>query len=77
LKNLQENPKMALAWWGEKGGFQMKADIMIHTDGEIFRQNVEWVRSIKETLNPKSAVVGKITGVYIVKSGPNAGKKIL
>lgn len=77
LKNLLENPKIALTWWGDKGGFQIKADIAIHTDGEIFRQNVEWVHSIKETLNPKSAIVGKITAVYIVKSGPDAGKKIV
>lgn len=77
LANLKENPKIALAWWGEKGGFQIKADITLHTDGDIFRQNVEWVHSIRETLNPKSAVVGKITGVYIIKSGPDAGKKIL
>lgn len=77
LKNLQENPKIALAWWGNQGGFQIKADITIHTDDEIFRQNVEWVQSIKESLQPKSAIVGKITGVYIVKSGPEAGKKIL
>ncbi|MBN1471744.1 MAG: hypothetical protein JW925_08175, partial [Syntrophaceae bacterium] len=66
-----------LTWWGDKDGFQIKADISIHTDGEIFRQNVEWVHSIKETLNPKSAIVGKITDVYIVKSGSDAGKKIL
>ena len=77
LANLKENPKIALAWWGEKGGFQIKADITLHTDDEIFRQDVEWVRSIKDTLKPKSAVVGKITDVYIVKSGPDAGKKIL
>ena len=77
LKNLKENPKIALAWWGDQGGFQIKADITIHTDDEIFRQNVEWVHSIKESLQPKSAIVGKITGVYIVKSGPEAGKKIL
>lgn len=77
LKNLKENPKIALTWWGEKGGFQIKSDISIHTDDEIFRKNVEWVRSIKKTLNPKSAIVGKITAVYIVKSGPEAGKKIL
>jgi len=77
LKNLKENPKIALAWWGDQGGFQIKADITIHTDDEIFRQNVEWVHSIKESLQPKSAIVGKITGVYIVKSGPDAGEKIL
>jgi predicted pyridoxine 5'-phosphate oxidase superfamily flavin-nucleotide-binding protein len=77
LKNLQENPKIALSWWGEKGGFQIKADITIHTDGEIFREDVEWVHSIRATLHPKSAIVGKITGVYIVKGGTDAGKKIL
>jgi len=77
LSNLKENPQIALAWWGEKGGFQIKAEITIHTDGDIFRQNVEWVQGIRDTLNPKSAIVGKITGVYIVKSGPDAGKKIL
>ena len=77
LKNLRENSKIALAWWGEKGGFQVKADITIHTEGEIFRQNVEWVRGIKETLRPKSAIVGKITSVYLIKGGPDAGKKIL
>jgi len=77
LANLKENPKIALAWWGEKGGFQIKADITIHTDDEIFRQDVEWIRGIKDTLKPKSAIVGKVTGVYIVKSGPEAGKKIL
>ncbi len=77
LANLRENPKIALAWWGEKGGFQIKADITIHTDGDIFRQSVEWVRGIKDTLKPKSAVVVKITDVYTVKSGPDTGKKIL
>jgi len=77
LRNLRENPKIALAWWGEKEGYQVKADITIHTEGEIFRQNVEWVKSLKATLNPKSAIVGKITSAYIVKAGPDAGKQIL
>jgi len=77
LKNLQENPKIALAWWGEKGGYQIKADIAIHTEGEIFMQDVEWVHSIRPTLEPKSAIVAKVTGVYTVKSGPDAGKRIL
>ena len=77
LTNLKENPKIALAWWGEKGGFQIKADITIHTDDDIFRQNVDWVHEIRDTLKPKSAIVGKVTGAYIIKGGPEAGKKIL
>ncbi|HNS56651.1 MAG TPA: pyridoxamine 5'-phosphate oxidase family protein [Smithellaceae bacterium] len=77
LNNLKENPHIALSWWGEKGGFQIKADVAIHTEGEIFQQNVEWVKGINSKLKPKSAVVAKIAGVYIVKGGPEAGKKIL
>jgi len=30
-----------------------------------------------DTINPKSAIVCKITSVYIVEAGPDAGKKIL
>lgn len=77
LKNLRENPKIALAWWGEKGGFQIKGDITIYTEGEIFRQDIEWVHSINPKLQPKSAIVAKITGVYVVKGGADAGKQIL
>ncbi|MCK9275881.1 MAG: pyridoxamine 5'-phosphate oxidase family protein [Syntrophales bacterium] len=77
LKNMQENPKLALSWWGEKEGFQVKADITIHTDDEIFKQDVEWVHSMKKTLNPKSAIIAKITDVYLIKGGPDAGKKII
>lgn len=77
LNNLKENPKIALTWWGDKDGFQIKADITIHTDDDIFRKDVQWVKSIKDTLNPKSAIVAKITAVYAVKSGADAGKQIV
>lgn len=77
LNNLKENPKIALTWWGEKDGFQIKADITIHTDDDVFREDVRWVKSIKDTLNPKSAIVAKITAVYAVKSGADAGKQIV
>lgn len=77
LKNLKENPKIALTWWGDKGGYQIKADITIHTNDDIFKHNVEWIHSIRDKLNPKSAILGKVTGAYIVKSGPDAGRKIL
>lgn len=77
LQNLKANPKIALSWWGEKAGYQIKADITIHTGDEIFKQDVEWVHGMKPTLNPKSAIVCKVTDVYSVKPGSDAGKKIL
>ena len=26
LQNMKENPVIALSWWGDKGGFQIKGD---------------------------------------------------
>ncbi|ABS54815.1 pyridoxamine 5'-phosphate oxidase-related, FMN-binding [Methanoregula boonei 6A8] len=77
LANIKENPRVALTFWGEKGGYQIKGTVTIHTSGTIFTEDVAWVKSLKATLEPKSAIVMKITGVYTIKPGPDAGKKIL
>ncbi len=77
LANMKANPKVALSWWGEKGGFQVKGTVTIHTSGKIFDDDVAWVKSMKPNLNPKGAVVMKVTDVYNIKPGADAGKKIL
>jgi len=76
LQNMAENPVVALSWWGEKGGFQIKGPVTIHTNDEIFLQDVAWMKEIRPNLTPKSAVVMKIAEVYHVKPGADAGKKI-
>ncbi|MFA5332481.1 MAG: pyridoxamine 5'-phosphate oxidase family protein [Methanoregula sp.] len=76
-KNLKENPQAVLSWWGEKGGFQVKGTVSIHTDDEIFRQDLAWMKELRPNLVPKAAVLMKVTGVYSVKPGADAGKKIL
>lgn len=77
LTNMKENPRIAIAYWGEKGGFQIKGTVTLHTNDQVFKDDVAWVKGIKATLNPKTAIVMKITDVYVVKPGPDAGKKIL
>lgn len=77
LKNLEENPKVAITYWGDKGGYQIKGTATIHKSGKVFEEDVAWVHSFAPKLDPKSAVVIKITDVFQVKSGPEAGKKIL
>lgn len=77
LKNMRENPQIAVSWWGEKGGFQLKGSVTLHSDDEVFRQDVAWMKEIRPNLTPKSAVIVKITDVFIIKAGPDAGKKIL
>jgi hypothetical protein len=77
LSNIKENPKVAISYWGEKGGFQIKGTVTLHTGDEVFRQDVVWMKKLLPQLVPKSAVEMKITEVYILKPGPEAGKKIL
>src|SRR5512136_864952 len=77
LANMKENNKAAISWWGEKAGFQIKGTVTIHTDGEIWEQDVAWMKELRPSLKPKGAVVMKITGVYAVIPGAEPGKKIL
>jgi predicted pyridoxine 5'-phosphate oxidase superfamily flavin-nucleotide-binding protein len=77
LQNMKENPEAAISWWGEKGGFQFKGSVTLHTDDEIFRQDVAWMKELRPNLTPKSAVIMKISAVYQIKAGADAGKKIL
>ena len=77
LDNMTENPVVALSWWGEKGGFQIKGPVTIHKNDEIFRQDVAWMKEVRPHLAPKSAVIMKIAEAYHVKPGADAGRKIL
>lgn len=77
LANLKENPVVAVTFWGEKGGYQIKGTVTIHTNDEIFAKDAAWVKELKPNLVAKSAMVVKITDVFQVKPGPDAGKKIL
>lgn len=77
LRNIQENPHVAVTWWGEKGGFQMKGTVTIHTDDKVFSDDVAWMKEVRPQLKPKSAVIMKITEVFSIKPGADAGKKIL
>jgi uncharacterized protein len=77
LANLRENPKVAFSWWGEKGGFQIKGTATIHTCGPVFEDDVEWMKARWPRFTPKGAVVVKVTDVYVLKAGPDSGRKIL
>lgn len=77
LKNLKENPKVSIAFWGEKGGYQVKGDVEIHVGDKVFEDDVAWIKSTKPQLNPKSAIIIKVKEAYMIKPGPDAGKKVL
>jgi hypothetical protein len=80
LKNLQENPKVAISFWEGSEGYQVKGRAKIHTDGKIFEETSEWVRKrgeeIGKPLKSKGAIVVKITGIYSVSPGAKAGQRV-
>lgn len=77
LQNMQENPNAAITWWGDKGGFQVKGTVTIHTNDKVFEDDVAWMKELRPQLKPKSAVVFTVTEVFSIKPGADAGKKIL
>jgi len=82
LNNLRENPKVAISFWEmDKGeGYQIKGDAAIQTEGKIYEETVEWVRRRGEEmghpLKSKGVIVIKITAIYSVTPGSNAGQRI-
>ena len=82
LNNLKENPRVAISFWetdtGE--GYQIKGDAEILTEGRIYEKTAAWVRKhgeeIGHPLKSKGAIVIKITAIYSVTPGPNAGQRV-
>ena len=77
LKNVVSNPHAAITYWGEKGGYQIKGTVTVHTNDKVFEDDVEWMKIRFPKLKPKGALVIKITGVYAIKPGVEPGQKIL
>ena len=76
-KNIEENPNVALVTKdAQKNPYQFKGPAEIFESGKIFDEVVEWAQNVMSKLNPKAAIVVKITDVYSVKPGPDAGKKV-
>jgi hypothetical protein len=80
LKNLRENPKVAISFWEMGEGYQIKGRAKIHTEGKIYEETVEWIRKRSEEigrpLKSKGAIVIRITAIYSVSPGSKAGQRV-
>lgn len=78
LANLEENPRMTISVWDlEKNqAYQIKGDVSIIKAGEVFENTVNWVKGVMPVLSPKSAILMKVTHVYICQPGPDLGKEL-
>ena len=76
-KNIEENPNIAIVTKdAQKNPYQIKGTAEIFESGKIFDEVVEWAQNFMTKLNPKAAIVVKVTEIYSVQPGPEAGKKV-
>lgn len=76
-KNIEENPNVAIVTKdAQKNPYQFKGTAEIFESGKIFEEVVEWAQNVMTKLNPKAAIVVKVTEIYSVQPGPEAGKKV-
>jgi len=80
FENIQQNPAIAISAWDFKVkprlGYQFKGTAGIETSGKNYDAAVAMVQAEKPELTPKSAIVVKITDIFVTSPGPNAGKNI-
>jgi len=80
FENIQQNPVMAISVWDwdvkPRKGYQFKGTPRIETSGKHYDMAVEMVKAEKPDLTPKSAVVVKITDIFVTSPGPDAGKNV-
>ncbi len=84
-RNLEENPVLALSFWVTEErdgkaitneGYQLKGTAHFEDSGPIYERMRADTKAIKAEFPVKAVLVFKVTDIFDVKAGPNAGKRI-
>ena len=76
--NLKANPRLAISCWDLNPqtkinrGYQFKGDARFETSGRVFEEGCQWVKSLKPQVQPKAAIIVKVTSIYNLE--PHAKK---
>ncbi len=83
--NIEENPVLALSFWVTEErdgkaitneGYQLKGTARFEDSGPVFERMRADVKAIRAEFPVRAIVVFKVTEIYDVKAGQNAGKRI-
>jgi uncharacterized protein len=81
FNNLKENPVCALSIWEGFAGYQLKGSAAIVTDGPVFKETQSWTeeegKKLGLPLQSKAAIVIRITEIFSVSPGADAGIRIV
>jgi uncharacterized protein len=77
---MKNNPYVAITIWDKLEGYQIKGNATIETWGKRFEETAKWIDEIGKKLNlpikSKGAVIIKITDIYNVSPGSDAGTRV-
>lgn len=78
LANVKENPFASFYVWNPEfpNGYQIKCKVAVENSGKDYEEAVAFAHAKKETYPAKNLLKLKVTDIFYVTPGPNAGKKI-
>jgi len=80
LANMKANPRLAVTFWEEHEGYQLKGSVTIETSGQRFKDTPDGLTKGAEKSGfphkSKGAVILRIEEISGVAPGPGAGKKL-
>ena len=80
LANMKANPRVAVTFWEDHEGYQLKGSVTIETSGQRFEDAARWIdersKELGFPLKSKGAVILQIEEIYGVAPGPGAGRKL-
>jgi len=78
LANVKENPRVAIAIFNPDGkeSYQIKGSVVVENSGNDYEAAVKFAHEKRETLPAKNLLKIKITDMFYVTPGPNAGKRV-
>lgn len=76
LKNILENPKIAIVIIRDKEAYQIKGECEYQTNGPIYEEARKWMKAKGDKYPAKGALVVKVTDIFYATSNGKAGLPI-
>ncbi len=80
LANIEENPKVAVAFWNKDGAYEIYGTARYVNEGAEFEEQSAWAEAAFEKMGmpmtPKGGCFVQVVEVYTSSPGSNAGDKI-
>ena len=81
LKNIKDNPHVAITIWDNHEGYQLKGTVTIETSGARFEETAKWIEEMGKSKNiplkSRGALIVQLTEIYSVSPGPDAGARVV